>query len=254
MGLIVDDRHLGRSEPEWAASEPLRALPALAPVRSPRVMVIAPHPDDEVLGTGGLLQAVRAQGVPVEFVAVSDGEASHPGASPDEVNDLRVVRPRETGVALRRLGWEAPAVIRLGLPDGQLECHVDDLARRLGGLLRPDDLVLAPWRHDGHPDHNACGRAAREAAAWASATVLGYLVWAWHWGDPHGSDIPWDRCRRFDFDRRMAARKRWAIGAFASQTQPSDSPKRSEPVLPGPVLRRFWRQYEVFVDDRIDRP
>ena len=47
------------------------------------------------------------------------------------------------------------------------------------------------------------------------AQFLGYLVWAWHWADPRHTDLPWADCRRFDFDRRTAARKRWATGAFA---------------------------------------
>jgi LmbE family N-acetylglucosaminyl deacetylase len=213
-------------------------------------MVVAPHPDDEVLGAGGLLQAVRAQGIPVEFVAVTDGEAAHPGAFPGEMNELRSVRRQEVAFALRRLGWEVPAVTRLGLPDGRLEWHASDLVRRLGGRLGPDDLVLAPWWHDGHPDHDACGRAARIAAASAGARVLGYLVWAWHWSDPNGADLPWDGCRRFELSRRMAARKRWATEVFVSQTQPF-GPGGNGPVLPSPLLRRFWRRFEVFVDGQI---
>jgi LmbE family N-acetylglucosaminyl deacetylase len=247
MELVVDARHLGRSEGEWASSQSLQALPALGPLRARRIIVVAPHPDDEVFGAGGLLQSVRAQGIPVEFVAVTDGEASHPRASRAERDELRHIRQHERAVGLRRLGWEAPVVTRLGLPDGQLERRAADVARRLGEQLRPGDLVLAPWWHDGHPDHDACGRAARIAAANAGARVLGYLVWAWHWCDPHAADIPWDQCRRFELNRRMAARKRWASGAFVSQTQPFGHGMGGAPVLPSPLLRRFWRRFEVFV-------
>jgi LmbE family N-acetylglucosaminyl deacetylase len=48
----------------------------------------------------------------------------------------------------------------------------------------------APWRHDGHPDHDAAGRAATIASAAAGAPLLQYLVWAWHWADPEGDDPP----------------------------------------------------------------
>jgi LmbE family N-acetylglucosaminyl deacetylase len=254
MELVVDARHLGRSEREWASSQSLQSLPALGPLRARRIIVVAPHPDDEIFGAGGLLQAVRAQGTPVEFVAVTDGEASHPRASPSERDELRHIRQQESAVGLRRLGWEAPAVTRLGLPDGQLGRHVADVARGLAEQLRPDDLVLAPWWHDGHPDHDACGRAARTAGAASGVGVLGYLVWAWHWCDPDAADIPWDQCRRFELNRRMAARKRWASGAFVSQTKPFGPGSERAPVLPSPLLRRFWRRFEVFVDGRIAGP
>jgi LmbE family N-acetylglucosaminyl deacetylase len=254
MELVVDERNLGRTESEWAASEPLRKLPALGPISARRVIVVAPHPDDEVFGTGGLLQTVRASGIPVEFVAVSDGEAFHPGSDPSHTDELRVRRADETSLALRRLGWPAPAITRLGFPDSRIAAHNESLASRLGELLRPDDLCLAPWWYDGHPDHDACGRAARVAADTVGAKLLGYLVWAWHWSDPQGSDVPWEHCCRFEFSRRMAARKRWATGAFASQTRPFGPGGGDAPIVPAAVLRRFWRQFEVFVDDQRDTP
>jgi LmbE family N-acetylglucosaminyl deacetylase len=247
MALVVNEYSLGRSESEWAASGQLRSLPALAPIRARRILVVAPHPDDEVFGTGGFLQAAHAMGIPVEFVSVSDGEASHPGAEPGFTSALRARRRSETSLALQRLGWPLPTVTRLGLPDGQVTLHLDSLVARLCELLRPEDLCLAPWWHDGHPDHDACGRAARIAVRSTKAQLLGYLVWAWHWCDPHGSDLPWEHCHRFEFNRRMAARKRWATAAFVSQTRSRGPGAGGTPVLPSPLLRRFWRPFEVFV-------
>jgi hypothetical protein len=75
------------------------------------------------------------------------------------------------------------------------------------------------------------------------------MVWAWHWADPYGSDIPWDNCLRFDLSRRESARKRWSTGAFQSQTQPLGPDAADAPILPAPMMRRFWRNYEVYVDE-----
>jgi LmbE family N-acetylglucosaminyl deacetylase len=146
------------------------------------------------------------------------------------------------------LGPRPPVVTRLGIPDGHVGQHVDHLIARLSEKLLPDDLCIAPWWRDGHPDHDACGEAALVATKSVGARLLGYFVWAWHWADPDGSDLPWDDCRRLDFTRRTAARKRWATGAFHSQTQPLGADRCGAPLLPAPLLRRFWRPYEVFVD------
>ena len=135
--------------------------------------------------------------------------------------------------------WACPTVRSVGTRDR--------LAASLRARVRPGDLCLAPWWHDGHPDHDACGRAALGVTESVGAQFLGYLVWAWHWADPRGTDLPWADCRRFDFDRRTAARKRWATGAFVSQTRPLGPDREGVPLLPAAVLRRFWRPYEVFV-------
>jgi LmbE family N-acetylglucosaminyl deacetylase len=245
--LVVDAQRTGTPEAEWSSSPQLSGLPALGSIHPPRVIVVAPHPDDEIFGTAGLMQSLLSRGVPVEILAVSDGEASHPLAA-GRGFDLRSTRAEESARALLRLGWHAPAVTRLGLPDGRIGRHRDRLVAALGAMLQPGDLCLAPWWRDGHPDHDACGNAALLAAESTRAHVLGYLVWAWHWADPQGTDLPWADCRRFDFDRRAAARKRWATAAFVSQTRPLGPDHGEAPLLPPAVLRRFWRPYEVFVD------
>jgi LmbE family N-acetylglucosaminyl deacetylase len=248
MELVVDQSHLGTSEAAWAASVGLRQLPAVVLAQPRRLVVVAPHPDDEIFGAAGLMQVMRARRIPVEIIAVTDGEASHPIAAAGGF-DLRTTRLTESASAQQRLGWRAPTVTRLGLPDGQVGRHADRLRSVLEATLSPEDLCVAPWWHDGHPDHDACGTAARLAARSVGAQMLGYLVWAWHWAQPDRSDLPWEDCRRLDFGRRVAARKRWATGAFVSQTRSLGPDHGDAPLLPPPLLRRFWRRYEVFIDD-----
>jgi LmbE family N-acetylglucosaminyl deacetylase len=248
MALVVDAEHLGTSEAEWVASGRMERLPALAPTSPRRLVVVAPHPDDEVFGAAGLMQLMQARRIPVEIIAVTDGEASHPVAVAEGL-DLRGVRIRESASALQRLGWDQPTITRLGLPDGDVGGQFERLRGVLDAAHAPGDLFLAPWWRDGHPDHDACGTAARVAARSAGAQMLGYLVWAWHWAQPDGADLPWEDCRRLDFSRRLAARKRWATGAFVSQTQSLGPDHAGAPLLPSPLLRRFCRRYEVFVAD-----
>jgi LmbE family N-acetylglucosaminyl deacetylase len=248
MDLVVDDEHLGRPETSWRDSGRHATLAPLE-LSARRVILIAPHPDDEVLGAGGIIQAALASDIPVQVFAVTDGEGSHPHSEVSKSVDFGSVRSRESCAALRRIGWVEPRIIRLHLPDGMVAQHRAQLDEALANVVRPGDLCVAPWRRDGHPDHDACGESALEACQAMGASAMGYLVWAWHWADPDGSDIPWDHCKRLDLSRRERARKRWAIGAFESQTHPIGPDAADAPVLPAPILRRFWRNYEVYVDE-----
>ncbi|MST31813.1 hypothetical protein GHK86_03595, partial [Acidimicrobiaceae bacterium USS-CC1] len=74
VAFVVDEDHPGTSEAAWAGSDRLRELAALDLPEVARVLVVAPHPDDEVLGAGGLLQVLRGRGVAIEVCAVTDGE------------------------------------------------------------------------------------------------------------------------------------------------------------------------------------
>jgi LmbE family N-acetylglucosaminyl deacetylase len=245
--LTVDDRHLGTPEVAWQRSGRLGAVAPLLVEPWPRVVVVVPHPDDEVLGAGGLIGRLVARGTPVEIVAVTDGEGSHPGSPAAAGVDLPARRAAERAEALRRLTGGTLPLTRLGLPDGAVAAHEDQLRATLAGLLGPDAVCLAPWCHDGHPDHDSVGRAALDAGAAQRCDVLGFMVWTWHWADPDGEDVPWSRCRRLELTRREVARKRWATAAFDSQTRPLGPDPLDGPVLPDAVVRRSWRRAELFV-------
>lgn len=225
----------GTDESVWLACAELHRLAACAMQMpdSGRVVVIAPHPDDEVLGAGGTTAILASQGATIVQVAVTDGEASTPGRA----EELRRVRPRESARAAAALGATPTHSYALGLPDGHV--RAPDVEALLVSLLKPGDLVLAPWAHDGHPDHEEVGRAAGCACAKADARLLAYLVWTWHWAEPN--EVPWEKACRVELDGDVAGRKREAVACFASQlTGP-------EPILSLPTVRRLTRDFEVFL-------
>jgi LmbE family N-acetylglucosaminyl deacetylase len=232
-------RHLdgeGTPETAWAECAALRHLPAWRPADPPprRLMVIAPHPDDEILGCGGLIALAHEAGAEVRVVAVTDGEASHPNRS----EELRQCRPRESTRAMSRLLGSPVAYDRLGHPDGGVDA--DRLAIELADRIRPGDLVLAPWHHDGHPDHDRVGHAALRAGRITGADLAAYLVWSWHWADPD-RDLPWAQAVRVDLGSVLAERKRASVRCFESQV--SGVPA----ILPPHILARLTRAYEVFL-------
>jgi LmbE family N-acetylglucosaminyl deacetylase len=198
-----------------------------------RVVVVAPHPDDEILGAGGTTAKLAAAGAEIVAVAVTDGEGSHLGRSAE----LRRLRPLESAAAAAVLGAVPGTVHRLALHDGEVDAA--DVAGALVPLLDPDDLVLGPWLLDGHPDHEAVGRGCAIAAQELGTGVLSYLVWAWHWAWP--ADLPWTDAVRVDLGPELARRKQLAVRCFASQL---DGP---DPVLPTPVVERLTRPFEVLL-------
>src|SRR4029079_2768884 len=60
------------------------------------LVVVAPHPDDESLGCGGLIAAATADGIPVRIVVVSDGAGSHPNSVAYPPAPLRLLRGSQT--------------------------------------------------------------------------------------------------------------------------------------------------------------
>ncbi|TAN08276.1 MAG: PIG-L family deacetylase [Rhodanobacteraceae bacterium] len=195
-----------------------------------RLMVLAPHPDDESLAAGGLIQRALARGVAVSVVFITDGE-NNPW--PQRVLERRLrIGPREhagwaarrrseADAALRALGAEGVAVHRLGWPDGGVTWKLlDDTATMLATLRalfereRPSVLVL-PDLVDRHPDHSAIHVLAemvfQSMPDRPKPACLGYLL--------HGRSRPGlPRRAVFALNAAEQARKRAAIEAHASQT------------------------------------
>lgn len=232
----------GTPEGAWDSWPDLRRLPTAAPSAWPSVVVVAAHPDDEVLGVGGTMAILAAAGVRMRLIAVTDGEASHPGADPAVIGRIRTA---ESAAALGLLGAGAAEVVRLGLPDTAVGAHQDELAGLLRELCAGFEVCLAPWEEDAHADHEAAGRAARRAGSADGRTVLSYPIWMWHWARPADPRVPWPRACRVPLPAGVADRKRSAIRAFASQL--ADRGPGLGPVLPPGVAAHFTRRQEVLL-------
>jgi len=238
----------GTPEVEWLAWSGLQDLAlvatrALVPAGR-RAIIVAPHPDDEVLAVGGLMAMLARDGTHPQVIAVTDGTASHRGSTLWPVERLARERPLESRLALQRLGIER-RIWRLGLPDGELDRWGDVLGRCLQRLLKRNDVVFTTWREDGHPDHEATGRACALATARCDAHLVEVPVWAWHWATPGDARLPWHRARRLDLDREAAECKRHAVQAFTSQLQ-ADSSTGAGPILRESTVARAARPFEVF--------
>ena len=81
-------------------------------------MVLAPHPDDESLGCGGMIAAACEAGTPPVVVFITDGAASHPGSRRFDATARRDIREQEARRAAAVLGLAEDRLVFLRLPDG----------------------------------------------------------------------------------------------------------------------------------------
>ncbi|HSY47402.1 MAG TPA: PIG-L family deacetylase [Thermoanaerobaculia bacterium] len=134
-------------------------------LRGERLLVLAPHPDDEVIGCGGLVALHLREFRSVHVVVATDGAQAGDGAQ----------REAESRAALAILGNATIEFLRI--PDRQLE-RARDLDERLAAILRErkPDLVAVPSPMEIHPDHIAlsrafCGLIARDPSLFAELAV-----------------------------------------------------------------------------------
>ncbi|MHC6225632.1 PIG-L deacetylase family protein [Pseudomonas sp. X10] len=209
-----------------------------------RLIVVAPHPDDEILACGGLLCSFRGREHELVLISVTDGEGSHPGSAHWTAHRLRRNRPQESRHALQRLELAVNQVDwrRLNLKDGAVAHDEAFLLNLLSQLLKPDDLLLTTWRGDGHADHEAVGRACAQAAQACRARLVEVPVWAWHWASPEDPRLPWPRAHRVQLDEQRLTCKRQAIAAHVSQMT---SDEGRPPVLAPALLECLLQPFEL---------
>ncbi|QXH98087.1 PIG-L family deacetylase [Pseudomonas monsensis] len=240
----------GTSLHQWQGSRRLAEVPGITVEElvppGARAVIVAPHPDDEVLGCGGLLQLLATAGRSMQLISVTDGSASHPGSQRWPVERLSVVRPQESAEALRRLGLPMHSLkwLRGGFTDTLVAAQEQALSAFIESHLRADDVLFTTWREDGHSDHEAVGRASVEAARRVGATCHELPVWTWHWAAPEDAGVPWNRARKILLTPAEVARKRHAVHAFASQLE-GDPDAGLAPVLAPYVIDRLLQPFEV---------
>ena len=230
----IDLTHSGTSPVAWQPV--LDALPEwkIDPRRHGRVVVVAPHPDDETLGVGGLLADASAAGIDIVVLSLSDGEAAFDEAG---LGDRRHTELRAAMTCLAPGG--SFTIERVGLPDGGLAAMQQQIADVIRRHVRPGDVLLAPLPCDGHPDHDAVGSAAGHLAG-SGVELCWYPIWAWHWHEPTSSVIR-SNGRRIALSAAAATAKAAALECYGSQTG------GDAPILPEHFRGRFGGTFEIVV-------
>lgn len=203
--------------------------PALAdpPVKR-RILVLAPHMDDEVFGCAGTLARAVAAESEIRVVFITNGSRGYDPARVASLTteereafeqaliETRKAEARRSGALL---GYSEP--VYLDLPDGRA-AETDGAAERLArviGELSPD-VVFLPFLTDPHPDHWATNRlfidAALAAGLGPSIPCWGYEVWT-----PLVANT-------FVDVTTVMERKRSAMAMFESQNAEVDYPRAIE--------------------------
>jgi len=236
-------------EPSWTQAPYIDDTPlidvATLIAGARRAVIVAPHPEDQVLGTGGLLVEFAYFGLDTQIIAVTDGEASQFAQQQITRAGMRDKRLTEAVQALTALGFDTESVQRLLIPDGQVCEHQDELARKLAALLRPGDVVFTTW-WDSHPDHAACNRAVEQAVYGRGSALREAPVCMWNWADPDDPLLPHDRAVRVSLGAEAVARKRRALNLFDSQLRAAPDAAGC-PLLSEHTLERFSRPYETLL-------
>ena len=218
-----------------------------------RVLVIAPHMDDESLGCGVLL-ATHPRKDQAHVLIVTDGSLSPdaPKADSGEARRLAALREKEARDALAALGVPAANIALLGLPDGSLPAMGASLRAALTSHIQrvAPNSVFVPFRYDRHPDHLAVNRAVCHArrAGDIEAAVFEYFVYS-RWRLLGTGDVrdylPSESLHRLQ-PGTAGDIKRRALECHRSQTT-CFYPGQQRPVLSPELLDRVCAEPEAFL-------
>ena len=223
-----------------------------------RLLVLAPHPDDETLGCGATVARTLIGGGEVLVVIATDGRLASMDGDPDV---MAATRRRELAAATEVLGLTPGQVRALAFPDRDLSGYEMALTDSLATVVRSwrPTVVLVTAACDPNPDHAALGRAARRAMAGQAGALFEYMVWGWM------KPTLWLLgSLGFSNDGRGAARashaatvrtegflptKRAALSCHQSQLAPSAPAVGLPPgdgILTAEFLANFLESFEVF--------
>ncbi|NTV20909.1 MAG: hypothetical protein HGA57_05935 [Chlorobium limicola] len=213
------------------------------------VIIVAPHPDDEILGLGGFILQQLKKGGKVSVLYLTDGEASLADIDDDAVRAMRI---RLSNEVLGRLGISDDRIFRFHLADGSIPRKntegFDDAAAEIQQIfssLMPDAVFVTHPQETWPYDHIAAFELADAAIHKTafSCDFYGYWVWLWY-------SMPFKSCIRINWNAVTAVaisdeltNKKELIDIYLRLLAPNGKPWSG--VLPKAMTDAFGYPYEV---------
>jgi LmbE family N-acetylglucosaminyl deacetylase len=210
-----------------------------------RMIVFAPHPDDETLGCGGTIIRKIREGFDVHIVVMTDGRHSHDVTlgimepSPETISEIRATEFRE---ATSVLGVNPGNLILLSFEDGKLREHMAEARERTVQILRevrPVEIYV-PYRHDGNEDHRTTYEIVADSVREADLFPKMYEYSVWNGKTP----CPELKVLVIDIHGELG-RKMEAISKYKSQIS-TCFPKQEKAILGEEFVNTFRSESETF--------
>jgi LmbE family N-acetylglucosaminyl deacetylase len=141
----------------------------VSPPPGERIVVLAPHPDDETLGCGGTIRLLKKSGKQVKVIFLTSGDRANPSDpasrihhGEEHITDYSIMREKEADKAMKVLGVTDYEFLRL--PDRKLDVYFESVLGRLRDIIKEyaADTIFSPSMIELNPDHRTTAALAME--------------------------------------------------------------------------------------------
>lgn len=196
----------------------------ILPITYNKPLIIAPHPDDEVLGCSGLIQHMIENGKKVHVVILSGGGKSHQSCCYINESILIDSRRNLSRKAAEILGLPLNQLYFLDYPDGHISYNNAE-TQHLQTLIEEisPDVIFVPHTGEGWNDHIEAGKIVREIIRTKSTLIqlYEYCVWFWYY---NVWNLDWKNAFVLKMNQREHQLKLKAIDAYVKPLAPCGKP------------------------------
>ena len=228
----------------------LRSVKSDIPSISNPILIIAPHPDDEIFGMGGYLIRCLQDDSDIYIIYLTDGEKSLRDV------DSIIIRRERINLSERiagRLNINLDSLYRTRLPDGNVPRErnhdFDDAVEKVKQIIlsvRPGTVFVTHPLDTWPYDHIAAYEIARKALERSGCNIALYAYWVWLWYSmPLSALGNINRKKTIRFNIAGELERKWElIEIYMHHTAPNGKPYSG--ILPREMLNAFNYPYEVF--------
>lgn len=207
-----------------------------------KTVIIAPHPDDEAIGCGGLIQTLVERGTPPHVIILTGGEGSHRGCCDTSVEEIIAERHQLTLKAVATMGLPESHIHCLCYPDGGVALRHPETERlqELLSELTPQS-VFVPHSGEGWSDHVQAAEITKHLLKGQDVSIYEYCVWMWYYNVWR---LDYRNARVYRMSRAQYQRKLQAIDEYVTPQAPCGKPWSG--VLPKPFLKAAKWNKELY--------
>lgn len=186
-----------------------------------RILIMAPHPDDETMGMGGVIQRLIQLGFPPHIIVLSKGENSHQECCDTPKEAIKDYRSRLTTSIMNSFHLPNGFLHFLDFPDSEIDkksSEIDSL-KAIVDKISPQ-LVFFPHKKEGWPDHFNTAKIAKSILP-AHTEFYEYCVWMWYYNVWR---LDWKNARVLRMSPKEHKKKIQAIDDYSRPKAPCGKP------------------------------